>query len=580
MVVGLALVGTWAAADPWEDTPSVRAMKDEIARSIDQLQVTGSAKPYLVSYLLSDRTTTTVNASFGALVESETDPMRTLDLDVHVGDYKLDNSNIASDNFGDERGRTISLPIEDDYDAVRRDLWLATDRQYKHAVEQLERKQTLAKTHVTTGTEADSFSKETPSHITDDHPVPAVDATKLEALAKKVSAVFRDNPDAYTGDVTIRAVTAKQYFVSSEGSASMQSGSFVRVTLECTTQADDGMTLRDTRSWFADTVDALPSESELVTAATTLSAELSALRAAPVTDDYRGPILFTDVAAGQVIRAVLAEDLAGTPAAKGSEMPSGFGGTESNLVGKVGQRILPVGTKIVADPTVQKIGTVTLAGATAFDEEGVRAQKVTLVDNGTLKQFLMSRIPRKGFEHSNGHASSSWGMPTRAHPSNLFVTAKKAVSAKALRKQALALAKAEDLDYVLVIERLDPAARYDDLDAVMTPEGRTALGRPMVMRRVYRDGHDELVRGGTVGSVAIRNLRDIVGFGNAPTAYSYSESGYRGFGGIGGDWEFGYLASIVTPSLLLRDLDVSKPVGPQRAPAVVPRPTPPSAQDK
>src|SRR5204862_7782458 len=120
-----------------------------------------------------------------------------------------------------------------------------------------------------------------------------------------------------------------------------------------------------------------------------------------------------------------------------------------------------------ADPTVKQVGTVALGGATLFDEEGVPAQKVALIKNGTFKQFLMSRRPRTGFDHSTGSGRSSWFSPVRAHPSSLFLTSTKGMSEKALRKQAIAAAVAEDLDLVLVVERYD-TTRFEDYDNFST----------------------------------------------------------------------------------------------------------------
>jgi hypothetical protein len=540
-----------AQAAPFEDTPTVRAMKDELARAMAKLELPGSPKPYYLAYTLFDKQQASVTASFGAIVASHAMPQRHVEIDLRVGDTTFDNSNVA----GGDRSRAVTLPLEDDYDAVRHELWLATDRQYKHALETLERKRAVAKAETKGPDDADAFSKESPSHVVDDHALSAIDKARLEVLAKKLSAVFRANSDAYEGRVDISAVALRSALVSSEGTASLQSTAQVRIDVNCATQADDGMTIHDSLAFFAETVDQLPPEAELVAQVEKLSRELSAARSAPIVDDYAGPLVFEDVAAGQLLRVLLAESFSGTPAPKG-DRPGTRAGGESELVGKIGQRILPAGTTVIDDPTLKKLGKVALAGATQFDEEGMPTQKVSLVENGTFKRFLMSRIPRKGFEHSNGHALSTPYSGLRAHPMNLIVSSQKAVANGELRKRALAAAKEQGLKYILVVDKLDFRASHEDLPADST------LPRPEIMRRVYLDGHEELVRGAGIGALPLHSLKDVVAMGATPTVYNYA-------GGGGG-----YEVAIVAPPLLFRDVDVKKPTNAQRKPPLVPRPKP------
>jgi len=550
------------------DSVTLRAMKDELARSIDKLELAGFGKPYYLSYEMWDLRRTNVTASFGALADGRTYPSRTLDIDLRVGDYGFDNSNTSDRTYG----RSITLPVDDDYDAVRRELWLATDREYKHAVETLERKRAVAKAETRSADQADSFSKEPPAHIVDDQPVAEVALPKLEALAKKLSAVFRNNPDIHDGDVTITAATGKHYFISSEGGASVQPASFVKIVVDCSSQADDGMAIHDSLMVIAASIDQLPAEADLVARVEKLSKEVSALRVAPVTDDYAGPVVFTGIAAGQVIRSLLAEEFAGTPAPKGDR--PGMGGIgESSLVGKVGQRLMPVGSSIIDDPTLKVFGKVPLAGAARFDEEGMAAQKVSIVENGIFKRFLMSRTPRKGFEHSNGHASSSPYSPVRAHPMNLIVASTRGVSDAQIRKQAIAAAKQQGMPYVLVVEKLAThRPSMDDFDPSMF-SGDATLPKPTVVKRVYSDGHEELVRGASFGAVPIRSLKDLPAIGSTPTVYSYTGSGALSrFAAFSGDSDSGYFVSIAAPPLLFRDLDVKKPIGPHRTAPIVPRP--------
>ena len=498
-----------------------------------------------------------VRASLGALVDSDAGPHKSVEIDLRVGDYAFDNSNAA-----DSVRAPVPLSVDDDYDAIRHDLWLAADRQYKRAVETLERKRAVAKAEAKSADEVVSFSKEPPSHIVDDHPIPALDQPAIEALAKKLSAVFRTNPDVHDGTVVITAASGHQYFVSSEGSASMQSGSFIKIDVDCSTVADDGMPIHDSLSAMAERFDQLPSEAELVAQVDKLSRELSALRKAPIVDDYSGPVLFTGVAAGQVVRALLADNVSGTPATKG-DRPGVRASADSELVGKVGLRILPAGTTVIDDPTTKRVGTLAVFGDSRFDDEGVASTKVSLVENGMFKRFVMSRTPRKGFEHSNGHAASMAFGSSVAQPGNLILSSTRSVTDSELRRRAMAAAREEGLKYVLVVDRLS-----------LDRSGRATHSRPTVMRRVFSDGHDELVRGGSFGALPVKSLKDLLGIGATPIAYHYIASGRASGSSMSRDAGSGHFVSIVTPALLFRDLDVNKPTTPQRAAPIAPRPKP------
>jgi len=531
------------------------------------IEISGVGKPYFVSYQMWDLRRAHSYASFGAIVSRNDFRQRTLDIDLRVGDYAFDNSDVVDRALSH---RSITLPLDDEYDAVRRELWLATDRVFKHAAEALERKHAVVGAETKSADDVDSFSKEPPAHLTDLHEAPALNPAKLDALAKTLSAVFRLDPDIYRGDVSISATSGRHYFVSSEGSESEQPKSFVRTEIECSTQAADGMPLHDTLEFFTKTTDELPAERELVAKVKALSAELSALRAAPVVGDYSGPVLFEGVAAGQLVRTLLAENLSGTPGER-SDHPGQRRGTESQLVGKVGQRIFPRGVEIVDDPTATRIADQVLVGGAGFDEEGIAAQKVSLVEDGVFKRFLMSRIPRKGFAHSNGHAASSPVSRVAAHPMNLIVQSTKAVSDAELRRRAFAAAKEEGLTFILVVEKLDLRSFDDDFDSSrMVRPG--SIESPTVVKRVYLDGREEYVRGAAFGSINLHDLREMIALGAKPVVYSYFGEGTSWFSSIFENGS-GYLISIAAPSLLLRAVDVSKPVGAQRLPPIVPRPS-------
>ncbi len=548
--------------------PITRAMHDELARSMDKLALPGLAKPYYLAYELWDGHRVHADASLGAIIATADAPSRTIGIDLRVGDYTFDDSNTSGD-----RRLTVTPPLDDSYDVTRHQLWLATDSAYKRAVERLERKKAVAKHETKNADEADAFSKEPPSQITDEPALATPELAKVEGLAKAMSAVFRSNPDVYTGTVQITAATGHHYFVSSEGGSSVQPWASVMIDVQCRTQADDGTPLHDGITIWALTLDQLPPEAELVAQVQKLSAELSAIRKAPLVEDYGGPVLFTGIAAGQVMRGLLADNLEGTPAPK-SDRPGQRESGDSELVGKVGARILPKDVSVVDDPTITRLGKQLLVSGQRFDDEGVPAQRVSLVEHGRLQRFLMSRTPRKGFPHSNGHGAGSSAGGVRAHPLNLIIASAAGVGDAEMRRRALAVARDEDLKYILVVDKLDPGGGEENSDPSMMSNDGLALPKPAVMRRVYLDGHEELVRGGTFAAMPVRTLKDIVAVGATPTVYSYPGYGmparYELLAGNRGGYS--YTVSLACPPLLFRDVDVKRPTGAQKQPPIAPRP--------
>jgi TldD protein len=554
LVLVTATVGP-STATPFDNESTVRAMKDELAHSMN-LERAGVGKPYFIAYSVWDLQTIEIRADFGALISSVASARRSSDVDVRVGDYTLDSSNVLDPRAAENPVYQIhtrtrhSLPTRPDYDADRHALWVATWRDYEHAATMLARKQALVKTTVA------SFSKETPVRIVDTQLKASPDRARLEHLAKKLSAVFRSNPDAHTGSVSIGAITGKQYFVSSEGAASVRPVSLLKVEVSCSSRADDGMPITDSIGWFVTSIDELPGEAELVRQVGDLSRELSAVRVAPIAVSYIGPVLFEGVAAGQVVRALLAESLVGTP-------PRAGGGTgrrapalrDTELAGDIGRQIVPAGTSIVDDPTLTRIGTSSLVGGYRFDAEGVPAQRTVLVENGVLKQFLMSRTPRQGFDRSNGHATSK---VHRASLANLVVSSTKALSNTELRKRAAALAKEWQLEYVVVVERFaNDGFDRAELDRDLGPPA--SLLPPTVAKRVYADGRIERMRGARVTP----KLKQLVGVGAQPVVYSW-----------GRNWST-YFTSIAAPSLLFRETRVDYRAPDLAEPTSLPRPKPP-----
>src|SRR5260370_41139019 len=136
-----------AAQAPQDNDQTLRAMRDEMARSKTRLElnIPGTqqpVRPYYVEYRLLDRDVTEIVAEFGALLATTHGRNRVMNVEARVGNYKLDSSKfIGDESFRGVSGSQGSVGIDRDYDSLRQDLWIATDQAFKQAVETYSRKQ-------------------------------------------------------------------------------------------------------------------------------------------------------------------------------------------------------------------------------------------------------------------------------------------------------------------------------------------------------------------------------------------------------------------------------------------------------
>jgi predicted Zn-dependent protease len=403
----------------------------------------------------------------------------------------------------------------------------------------------------------------------------APESDQLSDVVIRLSAVAREFVEIAGSHVTGTYSTVRRRLVSSEGAASDEKRGTVRVDAVAETQAPDGMRLVNFVTFTALTPSGLPPLIDMQKAVRHMASELTAMRNAPIASNGAASILFEGVAAGQIAKLLLGDNLAGTPAprtASGSEER----GQTSDFAERLGQKVAAPLLTVVDDPLRDMgPGRAPLFGAYRVDDEGIGSERVTLVESGILKGLLMTRAPRKEIAHSNGHARATRFGGPRALVGNLIVSGKLGASrggltASALRGEMAKVAKSEGLrSYVvrLLDDPTVPGIASGDEGASMFSIGGTGRSapsvKPLVVYRLNADGKEELVRGLTLEGLVPRSLKDIVAMGKEATVYNYQEGG-AGFVGIP--------SSVVTPSLLFTDVDVRRSIGKNRRPPLYPRP--------
>jgi predicted Zn-dependent protease len=535
------------AAGPVEaGTPAVlSAMKDELDRSLAGLRLNGEAPPYFASYAVSDVTESGYLATLGAVVDRRTTRGRVLRSDVRVGDYAFDSSRFYASGIGGAMGSYALLPTDDDPLAIRRQVWQNTDAGYKTAVQVFSRKKAAFQNRNDTDPVPDFARQPAVVQVEPARP-PAVAPAEWEETARAVSAALA-SPDISSSEVSLDLTDTRRYFVNSEGTRTVLPSSAASFRASLTLLAADGMPIRDTLSVVA-APGAMPSRAELLARTTALRDALLATRAAAVGDDYSGPVLLEHDAAATLLAQAFVPLFLPRRAAESDDVRGGGVGPSTPYLTRIGNRVLPESFSVRDTPSLAEFEGKTVGGAYGVDEEGVRAQDVTLVQDGRLRTLLTTRTPLKNLLQSNGHARGSG-----AQASVFQVESASAVPASTLKEKLLELLKVQGRPYGYIVRRLSNAG------------GR---GGPMQVTsavKVTPDGREEPVRGLVLGAVPHTAFRDILAASRERVLVNAMPAGGTAIPSAA-------MISVIVPSLIFEELDLQKNKEPLQKTPVVPSP--------
>ena len=532
------------------------AMTAELHRAFTSLgrQETGNQEsskqlpPYFLSYAVSDASFVSIQAQYGAVVASSVSQLRMADVQVRVGDPKLDNTH------GTHRGSAVNslqLPLTDDREALARSLWVATNTGYGTALDNYLRVKTEAEVRAKEEDTSPDFSQEPPqTYLGKPAPLVSVDRAAWEQRVTALSKIFRDYPDVYQNVVVLTGQSETDYFASSEGSQVVAPHLQARLVVFAATLADDGMDLYRAQTFEAETVAGLPAQAELEAAIRELGKSLEALRKAPVTEPFDGPAILSGRAAAVFFHEVLGHRLEGQRQ-RGDEEGQTF-------TKEVGHEILPTFLSVADDPTQTTFGKTWLSGSYEYDDEGQKARRVGLIDDGVLKTFLMSRLPIASFGASNGHGRAQSGRVPTGRQGNLIVTSTKSVPESELRMQLIDEAKKQGKPYGLYFEDISSG---DSETTRRSPQAFQVV--PLVVWRVYADGRpDELVRGVSIVGTPLSALKRILATGDKSEVFN-GECGA----------ESGTIpVSAVAPAMLVSEMETQKQAQGTARPPILPIP--------
>lgn len=520
--------------------PVLQALEREMKRAFEVLKQKGDPSPYFISYSVRENSSFNIESSLGALRSSNRELSRLLDVDVRVGEYQLDSTHQIRGPRGTNTGPNFTypvlMPIDNDIDALRSVIWLETDQKYKAAVErfiQVKANRTIKVDEEDTSADLSRESKQTavlPLAAVD------VDMRNWEDRLKTYSALFKKYPEIYEGTVSLSADADNDYMVNSEGTSIQHGRSLVRLSVYARTKAEDGMELYRFEAFDGYSLDRLPSAETVRQTIETMVKDLQALRAAPVIEPYTGPAILSGRASGVFFHEIFGHRIEGHRQKNESE--------GQTFTKNVNQPVLPDFISVIDDPTAERIGGVDLNGHYAFDDDGIPARKVNVVEKGILKNFLMSRSPISGFENSNGHGRKAPGYRTVGRQGNLIVQATNTVSDDRLRAMLIEEARKQGKTFGLL---------FKDISGGFTLTGRASTQSfqvtPIMVYRIYVDGRpDELVRGVDLIGTPLTSFSKIVAAGDKPEI----------FNGVCGA-ESGYVpVAAISPAILTTQIEVQK----------------------
>ncbi|MCX6236029.1 MAG: TldD/PmbA family protein [Bacteroidia bacterium] len=530
----------------------INILDEEVQREIQTLKKQ-EIPAYYICYRVEENTGYSISSSFGTLTYSHENKSCRLTVTIRVGSSQLDNYHPVRGSSQNNFSSSIELPSSDEPQAVKQVLWNATNEAYQQAVSGFAK----AKANVAVKVEEEDKSPDFTLEEAKNYIEPPIkpedlkfDISSWENRIKKYSAAFLRDSAIFSGSGNCSYQISRKYFVSSEGDKIAQNSTFVRAGFSGTIKAKDGMEMPLYESYFAFKPEDLPTDEMMTKDINDLVINLVKLKTAPVAEPYSGPALLTGRAAGVFFHEIFGHRVEGQRMKNEDDAQT--------FKKKVDEQVLPAALSVYCDPQIKTYENMELSGSYVYDDQGSKGQRVDVVKDGILKDFLMSRTPINNFPKSNGHGRAMSGMQPAARQSNLIVETSQPKTNEELRAELIKLAKEQNKPYGYL---------FDDVVGGFTMTGRFIPNAfnvtPVLVYKVFTDGKpDEIVRGvDLVGTpLAIFSQIDQAG-GKVETFNGYcgAESG-------------SVPVACVAPVVVLKLIETQKKSKSQERPIVLPRP--------
>lgn len=531
ILVGL-LATVWSAqAAALPDNMYMKAMQDEVKRSMAKLRRPGVEKPYFIAYKLEQvDESPLVEASLGALYPlQQRDSQLTAYAWVDIGNAQKDSLGYKNDGYyGDYAYRPRrATDVSKSYDGIRYALWQLTDLAYTFAAETYQQKQAYERTKQAQQKDPvpDVIPAKQATYAEEIPVAPAYDIDQLQSWVKQQSAQGKAYPFLEQFTVTVAPVRRTTYYLNSRGGFYQKSLPAVQVKWMARMRDKDGFKRKYSRSlWlsgFSTTEQALAA-----TRTTDFLRDLQVSYQAVRAEDYVGPVLIRPAAAGNFIYEQLVSNLQNLKGLLSSskEMDPTMGRFSNEQ-----KRVMAPGITVWDKPLQRIDGDIPLGGFMPVDDEGVAAKELKLVEQGRVVALPRTTRPLEDKKPSNGHAVATRKSFPRERLTNVRVEPEEPLAWNALVDQFLARCKELGLDYGYVLHEW-PSPANDN--------------KP-VLERVYLDGKSEFVYGLKIEGLTTRSLRDILAAGDSPVVTHIEEEYVKGLPS----------QSVSAPALLLEEME-------------------------
>ena len=532
-------------------------LKEELAQQMKELKGE-EFPPYHMNYRVIDVTSSVVWASCGALMNSQQYRSRTLVPQIRLGDEKLDNFRFnqmgaAMSRYQGPSVARLPLDEENNEDAVRQAIWDEVNNRYKFAVDMYQKTKAESSVNVEEEDKAPYFSEAKVEKYYE-APLPAekmtIDMDRWAARMKEISAVFKNQPGIMKGDAIMIYTVERRYFVNNEGTEVVQNLPYARIMVFGETKADDGMELPLNLSYFAYDPADLPANDKIIADAKEMVKTLEALRVAPVVDPYTGPALLSGPASGVFFHEIFGHRI------EGQRMKSENDGQTFKKM--VGQLVLPADMHVYDDPTLRKYAGEDLNGFYKYDDQGVKAERVDVVVNGKLNDFLMTRTPIDGHPRTNGHARASDGFDPVSRQSNLVIETSNPKTPEELRQLLIEEVKKQGTEYGYFFKEVTSGFTF-------TGKGATNSFNvtPLEVYKVFADGRpDQLVRGVDLIGTPLSMFSNII----------YAGNDARVFTGMCGAESGSIPVTAISPTILVNKVETQRKAKSQDILPILPAP--------
>ena len=557
-----------------QQSPILQAMKEEMTRAMNGLRLPNEPPPYYIAYLVTESAGESVAATLGSVTGEFSGRSRILGVEVRVGDYQVDSSRFQA--FDRDPGMlsmygqfALSLPLDDDYALMRREMWLATDGAYKRAVQTLAKKKAAAQNRAADPDPIPDFSRETPAQTFLPAAPPSPKPRAWLDDVKKISGVFLKYPDIDSSDVSISESRGMRYFLNSEGFTLVEPIRQASLRVSAGAQAIDGTPLRDSIEHIGRTAEDIPSSADLLARAETLAASLAALRLAKVGEEFTGPVLVE----GQASPALMSTTLVPLFLSQRAPEMESIGGSQPRFpsppfLNRIGARVLPESFSASDTPSVQRFGDTAVMGSYTVDDDGVPAQDVPLVKEGRLLTLLTGRTPQKNLLRSNGH-----GRTGNSQAGVFQMESSKAVPASELKGKYLELLKQQSRPFGYIVRAVSGSG-------LLPGSGRGGGGGgqlgPQIQSvvKVLPDGTEQPVRGLVFANVQYTTFKNILEASRERTLYTTRANAFSSAIPTlpSGASTTSAVISLIVPSVIFEEVEIQAEKGPSPKPPIVPSP--------